>query len=254
MPEGFAAIDFARLWEWRSRDHQDDVAYYDRHLKPGIRVTEMGSGVGRLVPVLAAHGRIYTGVESDAGMLMRAWDRHAGLPDALKERVTFLRGTLSSIRLPAAQHAIVVSYNGLHALPGPHARARAIGHMAGLLAPGGQLLIDSTTLDPVYAPNHLHREFAGDGGIQVFEYREDRWDAELHRQVSQLTYQMRGGDGEPVRQVKRELVTYAYDTDELIDLLVTAGLRVVALHAGYRDKRPDPAWRGQYQCIAVQDR
>ncbi|MEU1762946.1 NAD-dependent epimerase/dehydratase family protein [Micromonospora sp. NPDC005652] len=102
----------------------------DRH------VLDLGCGVGRLLPGLAARSGQVTGVDIAPGMLERARARVADAPNA-----QLLLGSVVDVPMPAGAVDAVVCLGVFEHIPADY-RERALAEAARLLRPGGRLLLE----------------------------------------------------------------------------------------------------------------
>ncbi|MGC5033394.1 NAD-dependent epimerase/dehydratase family protein [Micromonospora sp. DT229] len=102
----------------------------------GQHVLDLGCGVGRLLPGLAARCGHVTGVDIAPGMLERARARVADAPNA-----QLLLGSVADVPLPDASVDAVVCLGVFEHVPAEF-RERALTEAARLLRPGGRLLLE----------------------------------------------------------------------------------------------------------------
>jgi SAM-dependent methyltransferase len=110
-------------------------------------IIELAVGTGRVAVPLSASGHTVTGIDSDPTMLARARARASDLaaePGTL-ERLTFIEGDLFTTKPVGAEEfgLAILALNSILLLGGPREQRRAIGVMAGLLAPEGIAVIDA---------------------------------------------------------------------------------------------------------------
>lgn len=141
---GFAA-DFART----RRSWPPGFERILPHLRPAANVLDVGCGNGRLLAFLIDRGwrGRYLGLDSSSGLLAEAakvashgW---AGI-DA--DEPAFIHADLLSPAWPAlvgAAPAAIALLAVLHHLPGADQRGRLVAQCAGLLAPGGVLIVST---------------------------------------------------------------------------------------------------------------
>lgn len=97
---------------------------------PPARVADLGCGTGTLSLLLAEEGYDVTGVDVSPEMLARARRKAPA--------VDFLEGDAADPPLPQGGFDVVLSRHVLWAVPDP---GRAFGRWAGLLAPGGRVVL-----------------------------------------------------------------------------------------------------------------
>ena len=109
----------------------------------GSRVIDLGCGVGRLLPGLAARSKRVTGVDFAPGMLDRARRRIAGHQNA-----DVLQGTLAEIPFPRGSADVVVCLGVFEHVTDAY-RTRALAEIARVLRPGGQFLLELNNVESV---------------------------------------------------------------------------------------------------------
>jgi ubiquinone/menaquinone biosynthesis C-methylase UbiE len=97
------------------------------------RVADLGCGTGSLSELLAAEGYAVDGVDFSAEMVRRASAKAGSYPGT-----SFVVGDAAEPPLAAASYDVVLCRHVLWALPDPVA---ALRRWAGLLAPGGRLVL-----------------------------------------------------------------------------------------------------------------
>jgi SAM-dependent methyltransferase len=108
-------------------------------------VVELGAGSGRVAVPLAAAGHEVTGVDLDAAMLARARARAAAAGEGTAARLRLVRSDLFTARPEGLGEfgLAILALNSILVLGGPRDQRRAIGVLAGLLAPGGIAVVDA---------------------------------------------------------------------------------------------------------------
>ena len=158
VPDGVVPADFweerysgtDRVWSGRPNQILTRVA---ADLAPG-RALDLGCGEGGDAIWLAHHGWDVTGLDISVTATRRAAEaaRAAGLPP---ERIRFLAADLSALDHAGTFDLVTASY--LHS-PVEFPRADVLRHAAGLVAPGGHLLVLSHADFPPWARGHDHAE------------------------------------------------------------------------------------------------
>ena len=110
-------------------------------IPPGGTWLDFGAGTGLLGLALLGHADHMVLADTSPGMLARAADKIAGLPDP--SRASVLRSDLAEGPGMAATYQAVVSLLALHHLPDP---ATGLARLAELVRPGGRLAL--CDLDP----------------------------------------------------------------------------------------------------------
>ena len=146
--ERYAGSD--RVWSGRPNQILTQVA---ADLPPG-RALDLGCGEGGDAIWLAQRGWDVTGLDISLTATRRAAEaaRAAGLPPA---RIRFLAADLSALDHAGAFDLVTASY--LHS-PVKFPRSEVLRHAAGLVAPGGHLLVVSHADFPPWAQGHDRAE------------------------------------------------------------------------------------------------
>jgi SAM-dependent methyltransferase len=108
-------------------------------------IVELAVGTGRVAVPLAAAGHPVTGIDLDPAMLARARSRAAAAGPGTADRLRFVEGDLFAPRPDEAGRygLAILALNSILLLGGPREQRRAIGALAGLLAPGGVAVVDA---------------------------------------------------------------------------------------------------------------
>jgi SAM-dependent methyltransferase len=108
-------------------------------------VIELAAGTGRVAVPLAEAGHRVTGVDIDPAVLARARRSAATAGEGTATRLTFREGDLFAPRPEEAgtYGLAILALNSILLLGGPREQRRAIGVLAGLLAPGGVAVVDA---------------------------------------------------------------------------------------------------------------
>lgn len=161
------------------QDVHGEATFVEALVQPGARVLDAGCGTGRVAVRLSELGYACVGVDSDASMLDQA--RQAN-PDG--EWVLF---DLSSVtpEIPALRDPfdVIIAAGNVIPLLGEGVEASAIRAMAGLLAPGGLLVVgfglDVAHLPIDFVPVDLpsYDQWCIDAGLEPVD-RWSTWDRE----------------------------------------------------------------------------
>jgi SAM-dependent methyltransferase len=127
-------------------DDEPDHGLHDPHVRdawrslllglvPPIpsRIADLGCGTGTLSLLLAEEGHSVHGVDLSPEMVRRAVAKAGSFPGS-----EFAVGDAADPQLDPGSYAVVLCRHVLWALPDP---AAAVGRWAGLLAPGGRLIL-----------------------------------------------------------------------------------------------------------------
>jgi SAM-dependent methyltransferase len=116
---------------------------FDRYVKPGTEILDLGVGAGRTTPHLARLASRYVGVDVSEAMVARCREK---FPD-----LTFLQ--LDATDLSAVADSlfdlVVFSFNGIDVIPTVKGRRRCLAECARVLRPRGHLLFS------VHNPRYL---------------------------------------------------------------------------------------------------
>lgn len=121
-----------------------ELRYLAEHAVPDDRVLDLGSGNGRLYPLLAERGALYTGFDASEGLLAIARERY---PDA-----NFVQGDATALPFDDAAFDVVFSFAMLHHIPSRALRAKAAQEAARVLRDGGTFIATAWDL---WTPEHL---------------------------------------------------------------------------------------------------
>jgi len=116
---------------------------FDRYVKPGAEILDLGVGAGRTTPHLARLASRYAGVDVSEAMVARCREK---FPD-----LTFLQldaRDLSALA-DASFDVVVFSFNGIDVIPTVEGRRRCLAECARVLRPRGYLIFS------VHNPRYL---------------------------------------------------------------------------------------------------
>ena len=236
-----AAIDLARLYDLDLSIEPGDLDLYLALAgRTGGPIVELCAGSGRLLVPLAEAGYEVTGVDLDRAMLGRARARAASASPAVEARVTLVEGDLFDAPIPGtgAFRLAILALNSLLILGGPRRRREVFRILAGLVAPGGIVVVDA------WLP--LAEDLARfDGRLGLEWVRRDpasgrdvtkvaaAWYDSATRAVTLTTIFEEGGPGETPRRWIREDALHLVAADELRIHAEDAGLEVEVVAGGY---------------------
>lgn len=143
-------------------------------LEPGMRVLDVGCGIGRWSTLLAARGGIVTGMDLSPTMIAQA--RRRAQAKGLSDRCRFLVQDLAQLDAGEKFHLIVGVTVLQHILDSESLRS-AVQRMADHLAPGGRMVLleaaptsivqhcDTTVFRA--RPRHAYLDLFAQAGLQV---------------------------------------------------------------------------------------
>lgn len=149
-------------------------------LRPGMRLVEIGCGIGRFADPLTARGIVYRGIDPSARMVETARERHGGPGDS-----RFARGVghaLPQFPTGSVDGVLAVDVFPYVVQAGGDLPARTFGEIARMLAPGGMAVVLNYSYrgDPVRDRSDMTRLAAtagldlvrfGDGGFRLWDGR-----------------------------------------------------------------------------------
>ncbi len=141
-----SAAALARLYDL---DVNGDAGDLDLYLalaeRSGGPIVELCAGSGRIAVPLAATGYDVTAVDIDGAMLARAEQRAQAAGPDVGGRLTFVLGDLQQVPIPGAGSfgLGLIALNSILLLGGPRDQRHAIAILAGLVAPGGVVVVDA---------------------------------------------------------------------------------------------------------------
>lgn len=110
---------------------------FDRHLRPGMDVLDLGVGAGRTTEYLSRLGGRYVGIDYAPAMVAMARSEHPGLEFAVGDAQDLSSYSDSSF------DSVVFAYNGLDCLHPKKARSSCLDECHRVLRPGGVLVLSS---------------------------------------------------------------------------------------------------------------
>lgn len=113
---------------------------WQRYLKDGVKVVDLGAGSGRLLPIFTKFSLDYTGVDNCPALLATARERLTRLSPAAGSHYNFQVSDIINLPFPDASFDVVVMAASLHHLAPCQQRA-ALAEARRVLKKSGQLLI-----------------------------------------------------------------------------------------------------------------
>ncbi len=156
------------------------------------RVLDAGSGMGRVAAALAVRGHDVTAVEKDPDLIARSRERYPDLTVVESDILGLSPGLLEAAGRPSAYDVVLVVGNVMIYLA-DDTEARALRTLAGLLVPGGAMLVG---FDPADGPRGSRR-------YPVEDFRRHAAEAGLVVEQELGTYDLRPPSGDFVVAVLR---------------------------------------------------
>jgi demethylmenaquinone methyltransferase/2-methoxy-6-polyprenyl-1,4-benzoquinol methylase len=110
------------------------------YVQAGVRVLEIGCGTGELALMMAEQGAVVTGIDASPAMLSLAQERISEQDLARQVTLHYMDATLVGERFQAETFDLIVSTLVFSELP-TEQQEYVLQALAGLLAPGGMILI-----------------------------------------------------------------------------------------------------------------
>lgn len=211
--------------------------YLEKHFAhspiPVRTVLDLACGTGSLTRELALRGYEMIGADRSEDMLAQAAEKCRGLPG---EPPIFLHQPMEALDLYGTIDACVCCLDSVNYVTRPKLLARAFRRVHLFLMPGGLFLFDVNTPDKLRAM---------DGQVFLDETEDTYcvWRAEYAPRRRVCTYFMDifrlSGEGLWVRgeEIHEE---YAYEPEELEEMLRAAGFRDVRRYGDRKLRRPAP--------------
>lgn len=164
---------FAKLFE-TGADVEGEARFLDAMLERGSAVMDAGCGTGRIAAALHRMGHRAVGVDKDAGLVEVAVGRYPGVPYVVADLYDVQSDKLSAAGAPTQYDVIALPGNVL-VYVAPGTERQVLSNLAGLLLPGGALVVGFAT-DRDYTPTDLDVD-ARALGLTV-EHRFATWQLE----------------------------------------------------------------------------
>jgi SAM-dependent methyltransferase len=225
----------ARYYDAEHQDKVDDLALYsDLAADYGDPVFEVACGTGRVMFHLAQHGYTVHGIDIEPAMLDRGRRRLEGLP-ALKERLTFIQGDITSYQSSQQYPLVIFPYNGLMHFHDQAQQIVVLKRLRALTAPDGLLVLDlpnpadmfgSQDTDALLFEKTFLEPESGHLVMQYSVSQLDRTEQIIH---VQWIYDEITGDGVVKRTVAPVIFRYFF-APEIRLLLQVSGFAVDAIY------------------------
>jgi len=146
---------------------EGDVAFYIRYARRfGGPVLELGSGTGRIAWPLAEAGFDAVGLDLSETMIRHARAKGSHVEKEIRERVTFVQGTMADFRLERTFRLVLIPFRSFQVLLDPADQRRCLECIHRHLDPAGRAIID------IFDPRlELCYPGAGDVHLELNELR-----------------------------------------------------------------------------------
>jgi SAM-dependent methyltransferase len=208
---------------------------FDRYLRPGMDVLDLGVGTGRTAPALRGLGGRYVGLDVADEMVRAAREAHPG--------ADFRTADASDLSdFPEASFdAVVFSYNGIDYLHPEPARHRCISECRRVLRPGGVFIFSSHNARMLFPAAHT-RGLSPVRRIKRTLGSIARSPGFIMRRGRHTTY--RQGHGYVLDPVRGGLTTYEATPEHVTTDAVAAGFAleevVASVYPSKRSRRRVP--------------
>ena len=175
---------YARAYDafYRSKDYPAEARFVNQRLSKLLRdrklnILDIGCGTGLHDVELVRAGHTVTGVDTSTEMLAHAQARRAALPAELQERLQFLPGDASNVRVGKTYDAVISLFHVMSYMAKDDAFPAALNTARAHLGPGGALLFDFWYGPAVIAapPQRREREVE-EGGKKIRRITAPFWD------------------------------------------------------------------------------
>jgi SAM-dependent methyltransferase len=193
-----------------------DIDLYAELLAPQSSVLELGAGTGRVALALAERGHRVLGLDLAPAMLVQAAAKLKRADPAVAERVRFVRGDMTALRLGESFDAVLCPFFALAHLPAGAAWRNVFAGVARHLKPGGIAafhlpLAERMAEAPPPGDQAVMNAPVGAGRrLQIFVV-ERRFREGLNRFDQVLDYVILGPDGRVERRSRERMTYYAAD-------------------------------------------
>jgi SAM-dependent methyltransferase len=198
-------------------------------LPPNARVLDCSCGTGQLAVGLRLRGLEVVATDASAAMIRRT-EQLADEHGVVLQSLTTAWAELLDHLAPSSFDLVLCVGNSLGHAAGASGRLAALGAMARLLEPGGQLVLASRTWELVRARgtrvdvwDRLVNRRGLDAVVAYWWQIEEHWEDEHHVEIAVAQV---GRDGS-VRTTTERLSVWPYRYEELVAELGQVGLRVV---------------------------
>jgi 2-polyprenyl-3-methyl-5-hydroxy-6-metoxy-1,4-benzoquinol methylase len=222
----------------QNTDLEIQFAFRQLGLRPGDRILDLGCGWGRHSLPLAAYGLDVTGVDLSSELLALA-HYHAqrqNLP------IHWVEADIAALPLRGSFDAIAqFCGNLLTWFPTRERALDALWDVAGLLRPGGRLLLGTEDWEPDLPPRSQHWD-EWQGGAAIYRQRYDQFERVSHTQTVVF------GPGHERREYRRQ--TWWPSHHDMDTLFAQVGLTVCGRYNGFIDRPFDPGLGGLVYVLA----
>lgn len=241
----------AALYALVHRGTPGDVAFYAEACRGARSVLELGCGYGRLIPALSRAGRMYRGLELDAGLLREAKRVRRGRPVPERAFIRLSRGDMRRFAFRERYDRILIPHSALYCLPSERDVLACLRCVREHLTDGGALILDAYCADAFHgrlderALTGRERDLLTEveaGGVRYQVFERTRWVRRAQRLWVRYEYESAGAP----RRVGTIRHHYLL-RDQLEALLRRAGLSVLHVYGGFAGER----WRKNRESVVL---
>ena len=133
----------------QSETYTDDVELIQTLIQGSERlhILEPFCGTGRILIPLALAGHTIVGLDSAAGMLLRARGKIQNLDTATRSKISLIQANVVEQNWPPNFDLVILGGNCFYELSSPEEQEQCIMHAASALKPGGHLYVDNNHME-----------------------------------------------------------------------------------------------------------
>lgn len=214
----------------------DDLPFWEGIVPPGIRLLELGCGTGRALLHLAPRCRRAIGIDRSPDMLALCRTKAGGLRELSDDGLRLLEADLARFELDETVDLAIAPYRVFQQLVDEAAVAGMFRSVAGVLGPGGSLVLTAARfrpeLDETWPPgSEIHCWRVARDGTAV-TCRATKRSVDGRVEDLRLVYDVLPEGAEP-RRVAVDLALRRYRAAELEAVVAANGFRVTGRWGGY---------------------
>jgi SAM-dependent methyltransferase len=218
-----------------------DVGFYARYCPLDGRTLELGSGSGRLSFGLAASRVNVVGVERSDVMLKTALRHLGSLPPDIADRVRFIEGDATTIRLGELFHLSIAPFYLFNHLHTTRERSALLETMAVHLATGGHAILhvlpagrvaDSNAAGP---GSGMKIHFEGPNEFLEITWRKRKIERDRRRMEQLVEYRHLDGNRNMIRETLERFTMSWLPDSEIEKLAQRKGLELRKVVTSFQD-------------------